>query len=269
MHHPSTTFTPRTEGLRGRELTSDLALWASPLPPLGMSAITAAPPSGFLHVRDLKHGLKNVNIDFMILEPNGMNRTKDGDQVWVFKVADSTASINFAVIGDAGQFLKPGDVCKVLNGFCSIFKGALTFYVGKSGTFKRTGEFCFLISEEVNMSLYKPPPTVAPQQANSDGRSVGSSDARRTSDSAVSQHQHHSHKAGGSEQNPFKKLDSHHKHHSPAPSSSSSSRPSDVAPVRRRRRSKRPKIIRLSTVSSPGISLGLILDDCCWPLGNS
>lgn len=106
----------------------------------------------FFHIRDLRHGMKNLNVEFMILEPSGMNRTKDGDQVWVFKIADSTAAINFAVIGDAGGFLRPGDICKVLNGFCTMFKNALTFYVGKQGTFRRTGDFCFVISEEINMS---------------------------------------------------------------------------------------------------------------------
>ena len=126
-----------------------------------MSTPPTTPTStGFLHIRDLKHGQKNIHLEFMILEHNGMNRTKDGDQVWVFKVADSTACINFAIIGDAGRHLKPGDICKVLNGFCSMFKGALTFYVGKSGTFRRTGEFCFLTTEELNMSVQKAPQSV-------------------------------------------------------------------------------------------------------------
>ena len=110
------------------------------------------PVGTFVHIRDLRHGMKNLNVEFMILEPSGMNRTKDGDQVWVFKIADSTAAIDFAVIGDAGGYLRPGDICKVLNGFCTMFKNALTFYVGKQGTFRRTGDFCLVISEEINMS---------------------------------------------------------------------------------------------------------------------
>lgn len=60
------------------------------------------------------------------------------------------------MIGENGKLLKPGDVCKILNGFSSIFKGALTFYVGKSGVLKKTGEFCFMISEEPNLSYPKP-----------------------------------------------------------------------------------------------------------------
>ena len=102
--------------------------------------------------------------------------TKDGDQVWVFKVADSTACINFAIIGDAGRHLKPGDICKVLNGFCSMFKGALTFYVGKSGTFRRTGEFCFLTTEELNMSVQKTPQSVTQSPGSGSGETKRSSD---------------------------------------------------------------------------------------------
>ncbi|OQV18527.1 putative SOSS complex subunit B1-A [Hypsibius exemplaris] len=114
-----------------------------------------AEPSGLVitAVRDMKPSTKNVNFIVMVLEPVGFtHRTKDGPEVKTFKVADRTGSINLCVFGENASYLKPGDIVRVKQGYSSLFRNSLTAYVGKIGELKRVGEFCFIISEEPNMS---------------------------------------------------------------------------------------------------------------------
>ncbi|XP_055336726.1 SOSS complex subunit B1-like [Paramacrobiotus metropolitanus] len=132
------------------------------------------PWTNHLPIRELKAGMKNTNTEFMVLEQIGMNHTKDGANVWVFKVADISGAINLAVIGDNGKCLRPGDICRVYNGFATVFKGALTFYVGKGGQLRKTGEFCFPICEEPNMSMVKMIDPSAAHSKEARGPSQGS-----------------------------------------------------------------------------------------------
>ncbi|XP_055328879.1 SOSS complex subunit B2-like [Paramacrobiotus metropolitanus] len=128
----------------------------------------------YMLVRDLKPGAKNVNLQFMVLEQLGnCYRTKEGTELRTFRVADRSGSINFCLFGEEGQHLKPGDICRLLRGYCAMFKTYLTVYVGKGGDLKRIGEFCFPICEEPNMSeIPFPPPASFMQQS---GHSFASS----------------------------------------------------------------------------------------------
>lgn len=116
-------------------------------------AESSAPVISFIPLRELKPGTKNMNVQVMILEQVGDSHyTKEGSVVRTFKVADKTGSINLCLFGENGQYLRPGDICRVLRGYCSLFKNSLTAYVGKGGEIKRIGEFCFPICEDPNMS---------------------------------------------------------------------------------------------------------------------
>ncbi|XP_074595171.1 SOSS complex subunit B2 [Brevipalpus obovatus] len=103
-------------------------------------------------VRDLKPGLKNINIQFIVLEIGNTSMTKDGHRVRTFKVADKTGSINLSVWDEPGNLIQPGDICKITKGYASIWKGSLTLYSGKGGEIQKVSEFCMGFSEMPNMS---------------------------------------------------------------------------------------------------------------------
>ena len=112
----------------------------------------------FTLVRDMKPTARNVNFVVMVLESVGLpHRSKEGETVKTYKVADRSGSINLCVFGDNTQYIKPGDILRVKSGYTSLFKNILTAYVGKNGEMKRVGEFCLLISEEPFMSNPRPP----------------------------------------------------------------------------------------------------------------
>lgn len=124
-----------------------------------------------VNIRDLKHGMKNLNIvSFVVLDMIGKpSTTKDGHEVRTLKVADKTASINASVWDEPGALLQPGDICRLTKGYASYFKGCLTLYTGKGGAINKIGEFCMVFSEQPNMSEFNqefaqgPPMQMPPQ----------------------------------------------------------------------------------------------------------
>lgn len=104
------------------------------------------------NIRDLKPGMKNLNIIFIILEIGRPNTTKDGHEVRTCKIADRSASINLSVWDEPGNYIQSGDICKLTKGYASLWKGCLTLYTGKGGDIQKIGEFCMLFSETPNMS---------------------------------------------------------------------------------------------------------------------
>lgn len=94
-------------------------------------------------VKDIKPGLKNLNLIFIVLETGGCRRhragrnlgippylvthrraappgrvtkTKDGHEVRTCKVADKTGSINISVWDDVGNLIQPGDIIRLTKG---------------------------------------------------------------------------------------------------------------------------------------------------------
>ncbi|KAM6039204.1 SOSS complex subunit B1 isoform 2-T2 [Chlamydotis macqueenii] len=53
--------------------------------------------SGETLVKDVKPGLKNLNLIFIVLETGRVTKTKDGHEVRTCKVADKSGSINISV----------------------------------------------------------------------------------------------------------------------------------------------------------------------------
>uniref|UniRef100_A0A8C3K4M5 Nucleic acid binding protein 2 n=1 Tax=Calidris pygmaea TaxID=425635 RepID=A0A8C3K4M5_9CHAR len=122
-------------------------------------------------VKDVKPGLKNLNLIFIVLETGRVTKTKDGHEVRTCKVADKTGSINISVWDDVGNLIQPGDIIRLTKGYASVFKGCLTLYTGRGGDLQKIGEFCMVYSEVPNFS--EPNPEYAAQQAQGKGVSRG------------------------------------------------------------------------------------------------
>lgn len=103
-------------------------------------------------IRDLKPGMKSINLVFIVLEVGRPNTTKDGHEVRTCKIADRSASVNLSVWDEPGIHIQPGDICKLTKGYASVWKNCLTLYTGKGGDIIKIGEFCMAFSELPNMS---------------------------------------------------------------------------------------------------------------------
>lgn len=101
----------------------------------------------YTNIRDLKPGMKNLNLIFIILDMGRPNITKEGHEVRSCKVADKTGSVNVSLWDEPGQLLQSGDICKLTKGYVSLWKGCLTLYSGKGGDVLKIGEFCLVFSE--------------------------------------------------------------------------------------------------------------------------
>ncbi|XP_064590924.1 SOSS complex subunit B1 isoform X3 [Zonotrichia leucophrys gambelii] len=123
-------------------------------------------------VKDVKPGLKNLNLIFIVLETGRVTKTKDGHEVRTCKVADKSGSINISVWDDVGNLIQPGDIIRLTKGYASVFKGCLTLYTGRGGDLQKIGEFCMVYSEVPNFSEPnpEPPPTARPRQLRSPPR---------------------------------------------------------------------------------------------------
>ncbi|KAM3935254.1 SOSS complex subunit B1 [Leptodactylus fuscus] len=136
-------------------------------------------------VKDVKPGLKNLNVIFIVLETGRVTKTKDGHEVRTCKVADKTGSINISVWDDVGNLIQPGDIIRLTKGYASLFKGCLTLYTGRGGELQKIGEFCMVYSEVPNFS--EPNPEYVAQQSQSKQAQVegGSGAANHNSSSTA------------------------------------------------------------------------------------
>ncbi|KAB7498483.1 SOSS complex subunit B1 [Armadillidium nasatum] len=110
----------------------------------------------FKQIRDLKAGMKNVKVVFIVLDIGRPNTTKEQHEVRSCKVADRTGCINISLWDEPGTLLQPGDIVSLNRGYVSIFKSCLTLYVSKGGELQKIGEFCMNFTEIPNMSEPNP-----------------------------------------------------------------------------------------------------------------
>ncbi|KFV63011.1 SOSS complex subunit B2, partial [Dryobates pubescens] len=105
-------------------------------------------------IKDIKPGLKNLNVIFIVLEIGRVTKTKDGHEVRSCKVADKTGSITLSVWDEIGGPIQPGGIkLRVISGwYASLWKGCLTLYTGRVGELHKIGEFCMVYSEVPNFS---------------------------------------------------------------------------------------------------------------------
>uniref|UniRef100_A0A8C5IVV0 SOSS complex subunit B2 n=1 Tax=Junco hyemalis TaxID=40217 RepID=A0A8C5IVV0_JUNHY len=113
--------------------------------------MSAASDTYFL-IKDIKPGLKNLNVIFIVLEIGRVTKTKDGHEVRSCKVADKTGSITICVWDEIGGLIQPGDIIRLTKGYASLWKGCLTLYTGRGGELHKIGEFCMVYSEVPNYS---------------------------------------------------------------------------------------------------------------------
>ncbi|CAO2616182.1 SOSS complex subunit B2 [Lemmus lemmus] len=127
-----------------------------------------------LFIKDIKAGLKNLNVVFIVLEIGRVTKTKDGHEVRSCKVADRTGSITISVWDEIGGLIQTGDIIRLTRGYASMWKGCLTLYTGRGGELQKIGEFCMVYSEVPNFS--EPNPDYRGQQnktVQNDKTSVG------------------------------------------------------------------------------------------------
>ncbi|KAJ7999538.1 hypothetical protein DPEC_G00195460 [Dallia pectoralis] len=149
-------------------------------------------------VKDIKPGLKNLNVIFIVLETGRVTKTKDGHEVRTCKVADKTGSISISVWDEVGGLIQTGDIIRLTKGYASVFKGCLTLYTGRGGELSKIGEFCMVYSEVPNFSEPNPEysnmdqmknnKTVLSDQANllnNNSSSVGSTGNETTNGNGV------------------------------------------------------------------------------------
>ncbi|XP_077473948.1 SOSS complex subunit B2 isoform X3 [Stigmatopora argus] len=121
-------------------------------------------------IKDVKPGLKNLNIVFIVLEIGRVTKTKDGHEVRSCKVADKSGSIAISVWDELGSLIQPGDIIKLTRGYASIWKGCLTLYTGRGGDLQKIGEFCMVYSEVPNFSEANPELLTQNNQQNKSGK---------------------------------------------------------------------------------------------------
>ncbi|KAK7794078.1 hypothetical protein R5R35_010285 [Gryllus longicercus] len=103
-------------------------------------------------IKDIRPGLKNLNVIFIVLEVGHPTVTKENREVRTCKVADATASINVSIWDEPGKLIAPGDIICLTKGYASVWRNCLTLYSGKNGDIQKIGEFCMVFNEQVNMS---------------------------------------------------------------------------------------------------------------------
>jgi len=108
----------------------------------------------FTYIAHVVPGMKNVNVNFIVLEIGVPRVTNQGYNVRTVKVADPTGSINMGIWNELGEFLCPGDIYRLRNGFTNVYKGCLTLSCGKMGELHKTGEFFMAYVEMPNMSEF-------------------------------------------------------------------------------------------------------------------
>ncbi|XP_052371586.1 nucleic acid binding protein 1b [Oncorhynchus keta] len=112
-------------------------------------------------IKDVRLGLKNLNLIFIVLEMGRVTKTKDGHEVRSCKVADKSGCINLSVWDEVGGLIQPGDILRLSRGYASLWKGCLTLYTGRGGDLQKIGDFCMVFSEVPNFS--EPNPEVLAQ----------------------------------------------------------------------------------------------------------
>ncbi|XP_037940090.1 SOSS complex subunit B homolog [Teleopsis dalmanni] len=108
-------------------------------------------------IKDIKPGLKNIHVIFIVLEIGTATITKENREVRNFKVGDPSACINVSIWDEPGKLIQPGDIIKLTKGYASIWRNCLTLYSGKNGEVFKIGEFGMIFNEQLNMSEPKRP----------------------------------------------------------------------------------------------------------------
>jgi replication factor A1 len=89
-------------------------------------------------IRDLRHGMKKVNVEAKVLEtpkPSLVN-TRYGNRAMITnaQIADETGKIKLCLWNEEADYVAVGDIIQVNNASVSAFKGERQLCLGKNGT---------------------------------------------------------------------------------------------------------------------------------------
>ncbi|QQP42233.1 SOSS complex subunit B1 [Caligus rogercresseyi] len=111
----------------------------------------------FIPVRNLKPGLKDLQLKCIVLEISRAKMTKDGHEV-----ADRSGSVNLSLWDEPGKLINSGDIVRLTKVYTNVWKNCLTLYIGKGGELSKVGEFCLVYNEMPFLS--EPNPELAALQ---------------------------------------------------------------------------------------------------------
>uniref|UniRef100_A0A1B6M0V7 OB domain-containing protein n=1 Tax=Graphocephala atropunctata TaxID=36148 RepID=A0A1B6M0V7_9HEMI len=124
-----------------------------------------------VHIKDIRPGLKNFSITFIVLDVGQPVPLKENREVRTLKVADSTACINLSLWDEPGAAISPGDIIRLNKAYAGVWRSALTLYSGKNGDIDKVSEFCLVFNEQLNMS--EPNANFANTTGNQPGSGLG------------------------------------------------------------------------------------------------
>ncbi|VDO99828.1 unnamed protein product [Soboliphyme baturini] len=142
----------------------------------------------FVYIRDLTPSMKNVNLQFIVLDVGVPRRTRDGSEIRTVRIADKSGSVNLAVWNENGSSLQPGDICRLINGYSCVHKSCLSVTCGKLGELQKISEFTMVFNDYPFISVPNPDLAkfdVPPQKRSppQDGSSGGPSESAPDSSS--------------------------------------------------------------------------------------
>jgi len=84
------------------------------------SSITGAGEE--MRIAELKPGMKNLNCTFIVLQRGATTKTKDGNTVVQYLVADASGSIQASFWDEKAEALQPGDIFRIRGGCVPCFQ---------------------------------------------------------------------------------------------------------------------------------------------------
>ncbi|CAN7937302.1 unnamed protein product [Ixodes hexagonus] len=108
-------------------------------------------------IRDLKPGMKNLSIIFIVLEIGEQLKRR---LLVAFQNVEPRSRLSNPLairLFDKGWYCCSANIaCAILHLYASLWKGCLTLYTGKGGEIQKIGEFCLPFSETPFMSEPNP-----------------------------------------------------------------------------------------------------------------
>ncbi|GLH14811.1 SOSS complex subunit B homolog [Gryllus bimaculatus] len=135
-------------------------------------------------IKDIRPGLKNLNVIFIVLEVGHPTVTKENREVRTCKVADATASINVSIWDEPGKLIAPGDIICLTKGYASVWRNCLTLYSGKNGDIQKIGNNNGNNNGNLRHSGSAQAQSVTPVQQNSVSSKVPSGNTRFSSETS-------------------------------------------------------------------------------------
>ncbi|NXP48484.1 SOSB2 protein, partial [Heliornis fulica] len=110
--------------------------------------MSAASDTYFL-IKDIKPGLKNLNVIFIVLEIGKTYTKKVSTCYYTHSVGVSKFSVKSS---NSSWLLLKAELRVLAEWYASLWKGCLTLYTGRGGELHKIGEFCMVYSEVPNFS---------------------------------------------------------------------------------------------------------------------